>query len=207
MENGRVDSPLTVDADRPGLRERKKAKTRALIQQVALRLIREQGYDATTVEQIADAAEVSPSTFFRYFPAKEDVVIYDALDPLVVEAFLAQPADASPIAAARAAMHSVFGALNQEQRDEQRERSVLAFAVPELQAALIRQVMETGRWFGEAIAERVSRPPDDLAVRVFVGAMTGALLAALIPAVDDPEADWVALMDRAFDLVEAGLPL
>ena len=79
------------DQPRPSLRERKKAKTRAAIQEHALRLFMEQGYEQTTVEQIADAAEVSPSTFFRYFPTKEDVVMYDAFDPLMVEAFRAQP--------------------------------------------------------------------------------------------------------------------
>jgi AcrR family transcriptional regulator len=64
------------------LRERKKVKTRAAIQQHALRLVREQRYEATTVEQIADAAEVSPSTFFRYFPTKKAVALYDDPDPL-----------------------------------------------------------------------------------------------------------------------------
>src|SRR5512135_2529883 len=87
-----------------GLRERKKAKTRALIQQEALRLFREQGYSETTVEEIAAAAEVSPSTFFRYFLTKEDVVLYDVLDPILIKAFRAQPAGLSPIRALAAAL-------------------------------------------------------------------------------------------------------
>ena len=60
-----------------GLRERKKIRTRETIRQEAFRLIEENGYAATTVEQIAEAAEVSPSTFFRYFPTKESVLLAD----------------------------------------------------------------------------------------------------------------------------------
>ena len=79
-----------------GLRERKKARTRAAIREHALRLFREQGYAATTVEQIAAAAEVSPATFFRYFPTKEDVVLQDDFDVITLEALKAQPAGAQP---------------------------------------------------------------------------------------------------------------
>src|SRR5579859_6945012 len=87
----------------PGLRERKKARTRASLREHALRLFREQGYQATTVEQIAAAAEVSPSTFFRYFPTKEDLILRDDMDVRMLEAFSRQPADLAPVAAIRAA--------------------------------------------------------------------------------------------------------
>jgi AcrR family transcriptional regulator len=79
-----------------GLRERKKARTRASLREHALRLFREQGYQATTVEQIAAAAEVSPSTFFRYFPTKEDVVLQDDMDIRMAEAVERQPAGQAP---------------------------------------------------------------------------------------------------------------
>src|SRR6202161_17209 len=107
---------LVAGPDRPcGLRERKKARTRAALREHALRLFGEQGYHATTVEQIAAAAEVSPSTFFRYFPTKEDVVLQDDFDILGVEAFDAQPADLSPVAAYRAAAAQMFAALTPEE--------------------------------------------------------------------------------------------
>src|SRR5438132_7606923 len=64
-----------------GLRERKKQRTRETIVAVATKLFLEQGYEATTTAQIADAAEVAPSTFFKYFPTKADVVfsLFDAM--------------------------------------------------------------------------------------------------------------------------------
>src|SRR5579864_3778298 len=105
----------------PGLRERKKAKTRAAIQRHALRLFRERGYAATTVEQIAAAVEISPSTFFRYFPTKEDVVLYDDVDPLLFAAFEAQPADLSPIQAMRGASREVVTRLPAGEMEKQWE--------------------------------------------------------------------------------------
>ena len=67
------------------------------VYRAALRLFRERGYEATTVSQIAEAAEISPSTFFRYFPTKEDVVLYDYTDPLLIAAFAEQPPELGPI--------------------------------------------------------------------------------------------------------------
>jgi AcrR family transcriptional regulator len=77
---------------RGGLRERKKQRTKEAIQREAMRLFKRQGYEETTIEQIASAAEISPSTFFNYFPTKEDVVIYDRYDPMVFEMLLSAPA-------------------------------------------------------------------------------------------------------------------
>src|SRR3954449_1021343 len=106
----------------PGLRERKKRKTRETIRREALRLIQLQGYDATTVEQIADAAEVSPSTFFRYFPTKEDVVLHDELDSRMIESLRAQPPELGPIAALRRTMRAVFAGLSEAEAARELQR-------------------------------------------------------------------------------------
>ncbi|MCM6776216.1 TetR/AcrR family transcriptional regulator [Nocardia sp. CDC159] len=77
----------------PGLRERKKQQTRRRIIEVGLRLCDAQGFDATTVEQIADAADVSPRTVNRYFELKEDIVLAPIEDwgKLIAAELLRQP--------------------------------------------------------------------------------------------------------------------
>src|SRR5690348_1119169 len=92
----------------PGLRERKKQKTRWLIQEHALRLFNEQGYEQTTVDQIAAAAEISPSTFFRYFKTKEDVVLEDEYDPLLLRLLATAPAELHPVTALRRILDQAF---------------------------------------------------------------------------------------------------
>jgi len=195
--------------DRPavGLRERKKARTKASIQHHALRLFREQGYGATTVEQIAEAAEVSPSTFFRYFPTKEDVVLQDDYDPLIVEAFKAQPPDLSPIQAMRRAMRSAFGTIPAEELEEIRERSELMLQIPELQAATLANLTQTMRLLTGLVAERVGREPDDFAVRNFTGALLGVWISVLFDWAAYPGVDLANALDDAMAHLEAGLPL
>jgi len=190
-----------------GLRERKKAKTRATIREHALRLFREQGYQATTVEQIAEAAEVSPSTFFRYFPNKEAVVLQDDYDPMLVAAFEAQPAELSPVAALRGAMQAVFAGLPTEELALERERQKLVLSVPELRAGALDGLAGTIQMIAEIVAERVGRRADELAVRSFAGAVMGVLLAALFAAAEDPTADIFELLDAGLAHLEAGLPL
>jgi AcrR family transcriptional regulator len=195
------------EIDKPGLRERKKAKTRAAIQEHALRLFREQGYGATTVEQIAEAAEVSPSTFFRYFGSKEDVVAYDAWDALVLAAWRAQPREVGPVAAMRNAMTAVFGSMTPEQKAEMTSRGRLLYSEPDLRMAAIGELIRSSQMIIDELAMMLGRPADDFEVRVFAGAFVGAFIAAMIPSLSDPDADFIKLANRALDFVEKGMPL
>jgi AcrR family transcriptional regulator len=196
--------------DKPGLRERKKAKTRAAIQEHALRLFREQGYAETTVEQIAEAAEVSPSTFFRYFPTKEDVVAYDAWDPVVLEIWRAQAPALGPIGALRVAMTTVFGGLTTEQKTEMLSRGRLLYSEPELRNAAVSELIRSSKMIIDELAVKLGRSSDDFEVRVFAGAFMGAFVAAMIPALFDPDADFdrdfAKLANRALEFVEKGMP-
>ncbi len=191
-----------------GLRERKKARTRASIREHALRLFREQGYHATTVEQIAEAAEVSPSTFFRYFPTKEDVVIQDDMDAIAITAYERQPAELSPIAAFRAAWAETYASLSEEEMAQLEETSAMTMAIPELRARAVDELSRTIDVIAEATARRTGHDPGDFAVRNLVGAIIGVILSATMPwAQDHHTSDTFARVDAALAHLEAGLPL
>jgi AcrR family transcriptional regulator len=190
-----------------GLRERKKARTRAEIQRQALRLFRERGYEATTVAQIAEASEVSESTFFRYFPTKEDVVLWDEFDPPIFEAFESQPAELGLIRALRYAIRDVLTRASAAQREQLRERVELLLSVAPLRATLVDQIRGPMRLLAEAMAERSGRWPDDPAVRAAAGAVMGVGLSAMFAAAEDPGSDLVSMLDEGLARLEAGLPL
>jgi AcrR family transcriptional regulator len=186
----------------PGLRERKKIRTRETIRREAFRLIQEHGYAATTVEQIAEAAEVSPSTFFRYFPTKESVLLADDLDPVILNALDEQPADLSPSQAVRRAYQAAMANLSADQREFENTRQRLIFSIPELKAAMYDEYYRTITAFAEAVGRRIGRESGDFELRVFTGALTGAMMAVYEPG---PGATDSVL--RALDFVDAGMPL
>ena len=196
-----MDAAGTVEPPRLGLRERKKAKTRALIQEHALRLFREQGYEATSIEQIAEAAEVSPSTVFRYFPTKPDLVIYDDLDERMIEAFRAQAPELNAVQALRASVRSGFGGLAGEEMALQLERERLLRSVPELQSAMLGELARTVGEIADLVAERAHRPADDDAVLALAGAVIGVAIAAWLAVDEDTPAE------RFLDRVDTGMAL
>src|SRR3954451_4510921 len=156
-----------------GLRERKKAKTRAAIRDHAMRLFEEQGYAATTVDQIAEAAEVSQSTFFRYFPTKEDVILTDDYDPMIVAAIKAQPPGTPPVRALVNAMREVFLNLSPEEWASEQRRQRIYQSVPELRARALNQTVNAIVMRPSPLAEREARPPADRKFRVIAGALVG----------------------------------
>ncbi|MBV9384761.1 MAG: TetR family transcriptional regulator [Streptosporangiaceae bacterium] len=194
-----------------GLRERKKARTRASIREHALRLFREQGYQATTVEQIAAAAEVSPSTFFRYFPTKEDVVLQDDMDVRMFEALGRQPSGMAPIPAIRAAMREALATLTPADWEQLRETTTMTMTVPEVRARSLDEFMRTIQAMSEVLAKRAGRRPDDVAVRTLVGAVFGVITAISVPytewSMGEIGEDWFRRIDEGLALLEAGLPL
>lgn len=198
---------MRPEARSGGLRERKKAKTRAAIQHEALRLFRLNGYEATTVEQIAEAVEVSPSTLFRYFGSKEDLVLSDDYDPVIIEAIRAQPSNFGAIQAVRTGLRNVFGRLSAEELADVRERAELALSVPELRAATLDQFAQTMAAITDVIAERSGRPTDDFGVATVAGAILGVMISAEFHWVAHPGSDLTTLLEDALGRLESGLHL
>jgi AcrR family transcriptional regulator len=211
-----MDDSSGGEPPRPGLRERKKAKTRALIQGEAVRLFREQGYEETSVEQIAEAAEVSPSTVFRYFPTKRDLVIYDDLDERMIEAVRTQPPELTAIQVLRRVVSQVFRGIGEQDLALQRDRAELIVQVPELRGAMLDELVRTLREIADLVAERTGRPADDDDVLALSGAVIGISIAAWFANEDGAGSagvgtDWMPRflerMDRGAELLENGFRL
>jgi AcrR family transcriptional regulator len=195
-----------------GLRERKKARTRSAIRAEAIRMYAERGFAATTVEQIAEAADVSPSTFFRYFPTKEAVIVTDEYDALIISAFQEQPPEVPVIRAFRNAVRTVISAMSAEGIEQERMRHSLLQAVPELRSAMLTQFAMQLRELADVIGERVGKPRDDVGILTLAGAMMGVSLSVTLEswAGTFDTSEMRSLSDRfdaAFELLECGLPV
>jgi AcrR family transcriptional regulator len=162
--------PGTTAADEPraSLRERKKLATRRLLRRIALDLVAERGFAHVTVDDIAEAADVSPRTFFNYFPSKE-AAIYGT-DPDRAAALRDRVAHHAPGEPVLDALRSVMASEADEVADELRElggdpaswlrRMKQARADPHLRAARAAQMAMVERAIAEGLAERLGTDPD-----------------------------------------------
>ncbi|GAA2628446.1 TetR/AcrR family transcriptional regulator [Streptomyces axinellae] len=206
-----LPTPTGLPTAKLGLRERKKIQTRQAIRRTAYRLFKEQGYDATPVDQIADEAEVSPSTVFRYFPTKEDIVLTDEYNLLIESALRERPPGEPPVAALREALFDSLARICTSDANETCQRIRLIREVPALRGRMSEHSAETMRLLLSALAERTGRPGDDLELRIVTGAMLGALTEAMYAWVDAGlTGDLDALRDlvtRSLAVLERGLTL
>ncbi|MFI2644526.1 TetR/AcrR family transcriptional regulator [Streptomyces sp. NPDC018610] len=196
-----------ADLPRLGLRERKKIKTREAIRSATYALVEERGYDATTIEQIAERAEVSPSTVFRYFPTKEDIVLTDEYDPLLLEQLRGRPVGEPWTESVRQVLRKAIALGMDDDREVSRLRTRLMVEVPAVRSRMTESMSVTGRLLCTALAERTGLEPESLEVRVTAMSFVGALMeTTLYWAENDHRDDLADLVDRALAVLEHGLP-
>jgi AcrR family transcriptional regulator len=192
---------------RMGLRERKKERTRAELQRHALRLFRDRGYAETTVDDIAAAAEVSRSTFFRYFGTKEDVVLFDDVDPVMDRMMAAVPEGTPLLEALRSVLRDSFASLDDEARDLEEVRMELARTVPAV-AAILRERNAFGiEQVAGMVGPATDREPDDPEVLLFSGIVLGARHAARARMDAGRGERYVDELDAMLGRLGAGVPL
>ncbi|SRR6266508_31594 len=190
------------------LRERKKRKTSCDLEEAALRLFSRSGFDAVTVEEITDAAEVSKRTFFRYYACKEDVLFADhARHLLQLEMLLDERPASEPVpAAVRAALAGLAVVLEAE-KDRVLARAQIVLATRSLHG----RALELYSLFQEAIAGAVARrcgadQVRDLRVRLLAGIAATAMREAVQAwALSGARESLPALVDWSFELSSAGL--
>lgn len=198
-----------------GLRERKKAETRRRIADVATGLFVERGFDAVTVADVAEAADVSKMTVFNYFPRKEDLLLDRHAERLdaVRRAIAERPSGTSPVEALRVhcrelleSGHPTSGAI---------AAASWFFEMVRESPALRTRWLEQEREIEEAMAEVLAEEWNDQPRAWLVAAMLGAALNTTFRIAVDailagrPAArvrrEQAALIDQAFELVARGV--
>ena len=170
---------MTIPASQQlGLRERKKLKLRRDVQAAALRLFEAQGYEQTTVEQIAAAAETSTTTFYRYFPTKEDVVLDDEYDPLMMAAARGRPRDEPLADTLRAVIAAMLMAASEADQDQIVGRLRLIHEVPALRARYADEERRNMDMMADLLADRTGRPRDDYQLELTAAVTVAALFTA-----------------------------
>jgi AcrR family transcriptional regulator len=194
-----------------GLRERKKLRTRWRLSEVALRLFAEKGLDAATVEEICKEAEVSTSTFFRYFPSKEAAAFPEdhpaggSRLEVIRQALEQRPPGEPPVGTARRAALALVD-YDLARRDMLVSRAKLVAGEPAL-GAKRREIQEqpTEVWT-QAIAEQLGVDEQrDLRPRLFASSCLAAVDAAYGAwLAEGAQADLRSLVNHAFDVLDEG---
>jgi AcrR family transcriptional regulator len=192
---------------RPGTRERRRDRTRRDLALAAVRLFEERGFDGTTVDDIADAADVSVSTFFRLFPRKEDVIFYDL--PERLDAMRADFAAADHPTAWQT-VRTTFVSNARTWDDEEQSFGLARARLFHTERALHARYLEMCQEWEEVVAglvaaERGTDPRSDLYARLVGTTTVSAFRAAFIARISGGGNEIAGLLDEAFAMLEQGV--
>ncbi|MFF2554881.1 TetR/AcrR family transcriptional regulator [Nocardia sp. NPDC058058] len=190
--------------------ERRRTQAMREIQEVALGLFEEGEYRSVSVEQVAAAAGVSPSTVYRYFGTKERLVIWDDIDPqiltlLAADAQVITPAELleQATAGARLLVMAIMGT-GDEKRIQLRTRLMATEA--DVRLGQLRQVREVEEQVRAVFAARLGLAPEDLIPRVIAAQGVWSFVAAIDHWVENGYTEPLGeVLDRAIDLVHRSL--
>jgi AcrR family transcriptional regulator len=197
---------------RPGLRERKRRKTRETIIKVALELFVERGYEETTIAEIADAAEISPRTIFAYFPSKEDILFYDMPEALerLAQVLRDRPEGATALDALRDFIAGTLSPASEEEHNVALRRRTVIAANETLRRNQRARLAPFEQLMAEAIAKDLRAGPDDIRPRMIAAALVTALSAirehdrVTSPELASPE-QVMAVIDDVMGFLRGGL--
>jgi len=158
-----------------GLRERKRIAAMRHVQETAYDLFERDGFDGVTIEQVAEAAEVSPSSVYRYFGTKEQLVLWDEYDPTAFRLFAEALERHPPLEAMREAVAAVGGTFFGADRPRIERMVRFAYEQPSIKAAVLQQLEEAADAIAGLTAQAQGRDPLDLEVQVFARAVVSAI--------------------------------
>jgi len=182
-------SSLETPPATPGLRERKKQRTRDTIARAALRLFAERGYDETTLAEIAEAADVAPRTIFAHFENKEDILFSDEMG---IFNELKRRLDERPAGATTVDALREFVACMKSPDEDTKLRKKVIMADPALQMKMRAHHAQLEPMLAESIARDLGTGPDDIRSLLIAASMVAALQS---------------VSDRFFEAESAGEPI
>lgn len=187
------------------MRERKKRETRAALAEAALRLALEKGPDHVTVEEIAEAADVSVRTFFNYFPHKEHAILGRNPEHMerALERMRTAPADESPLTTMWHIVRDVL--VDLEGEGELSRRGELIMGSPNLVYHLMMSSFDDERQLTAALAERMGEPAGSVRPALIVSASGAACRVAMELHKTAPDRPLRELVDEGFHLLAEGI--
>jgi AcrR family transcriptional regulator len=204
---GRMQASET-SAYKPGLRERKKQRTRETIARVALQLFAERGYDKTTLDDIAEAADVSKRTIFAYYQSKEDILFCDdsAVYEKIEQTLKQRPPGATTVDAIRE-----FLSASGPPDDQAMLRKRIICTDEDLRLGERARFARVEELLAESIARDLGAGPDDIRPLLIAASVTAAFNAARdrLHARSSSEAitheDALAILDQVVEFLRGGL--